>query len=387
MSASPLRPIPLTVGSIPALENILGREQQVDRVLSLLEQRQSVLLTGDRRVGKTCVARLVEARLAADGRRHIRTSAERTDYPAFLGELARALAQTRRTEAAREELGRWEVTLSAGPVGLTRGAGSAPERGLDELVEAALPDEGDPPLVLIIDEVPMLALEMERTAPGSGRELLMTLRRLRQQHSSRLSMLLLGSIGFHHVVGSSPGAVNDVAHEPVGPLAEADALHLARCLLLGESVATTDPLGAALAIVEAAEAVPYYIQHLVKAVRDAPGTATTTADITRVAEQALGDPNDPWNLRHYRERIPAYYGPDRAELVETTLDLLATRGPLGIDELRRLLTATGITDIPSRRDLVRLVEDLERDHYLARHGTASDFRSQLVRGWWKQSLR
>ncbi|GGC54795.1 ATP-binding protein [Hoyosella rhizosphaerae] len=381
-----LRPIPLTVGSVPALGDIIGRDAQVGRVLRLLDTRQTVLLTGDRRVGKTSIARLIEAQLAAQDRRFVRTSAERVNYDGFVAELARALGRAVPAGAVREELHRWELTLKAGPVGLKR---SGDERTLDELVSLALPPEGDPPLILIIDEVPVLALEMEREQPGAGKELLVTLRRIRQQHSTRLAMLLLGSIGFHHVSDAAPGSVNDVAPEPVGPLSEPDAVYLARCLLLGEEVETPDPLGVAIAIVNAAEAVPYYIQHLVKACRDtadATGPVVAT-QIPELVNEAMTDPHDPWNMRHYRERIAPYYGRAQAELIETVLDLYADQGSLTVDELARLIPGTGIAEPQNRRALIRLIEDLERDHYLTRSGKASSFRSSLVQTFWETSMR
>ncbi|MBD8504894.1 ATP-binding protein [Hoyosella sp. G463] len=385
MDQRPVRPIPLTVGSVPALDDIIGRDLQVDRVLGLLDARQTVLLTGDRRVGKTSIARLVEAHLSAAGRTFVRTSAERVDYAGFATELARSLSRAVPAGPLREELRRWELTITAGPVGAKR---ASQERGLDDIIAVALPDEGEPPLVLIIDEVPVLALEMERAQPGSGRELLVTLRRIRQQHSTRLAMLLLGSIGFHHVSDAAPGSVNDVVPEPVGSLDEADAIYLARCLMLGEDIRPADPIGVAVAITQAAEGIPYYIQHLVKACRDMPARdELAPAGIASLVEAALIDPHDPWNMRHYRDRITPYYGAEQAELIESMLDVYADRGTITVDELRRLLPYTELPSIPGRRALVRIIEDLERDHYLRRAGRSSGFRSTLVREYWKRSMR
>ena len=56
------------------------------------------------------------------------------------------------------------------------------------------------------------------------------LRRLRQSHK-QLTMLCLGSIGFHHVVPDLEGAVNDMYRHSLGPLASDGAFELAMRLL------------------------------------------------------------------------------------------------------------------------------------------------------------
>lgn len=386
MESRPLRRIPLTIGSIPAPEHIIGRDELVGKVVKLLDAGNSVLLTGDRRVGKTSIARLVERELAKAKRLYIRTSAERASYGEFVSELARLFRTTPFPAAVREEVGKWTVGLNLGVLALQR---AGKERGLEELIEVVVPPEGQPPLVLIIDEVPVLAKKMEEAQPGSGTEFLSLLRRVRQQYPQRLSMLLLGSIGFHHVGAAAPGAVNDLTTVAVGSVDEADAIYLAQCLMKGEGVSPADPIGVALAVAQAAETVPYYVQHLVKACLNAPGQGAhlEPSDVDMLAQASVADPDDPWSMAHYRERISQYYGAERAELVETILDLYATEQPLTIDNLMLLLGASGLADLPSRKAVVRVVETLERDHYLRRDGDHDVFRSELVRRYWKRALR
>jgi archaellum biogenesis ATPase FlaH len=380
-----IRPIAVTLGGIPDLRDLVGRDELATEVAADLARGQGVLLTGDRRVGKTSVSRLVEARLREAGHHVVQVSAERVSFADFIDALAAQLAKGL-GNAVTQELAKWRAKVKAGPFFEAERGQST--RSLDELLAVAAAGR-QRRVVLIVDEVPVLALRMEQQANGSGAALLDTLRRVRQTHSDGLAMLLLGSIGFHHVVRSAPGSINDVDKQPVGPVSPADGAYLARCLMAGERVDCTDPQAVADAIHEAAEGIPYYIQHLVKAARDRQRTdGVTTPDTPiQLVDSALRHEDDPWNLRHYRDRVPEYY-PGREDLAYAVLDVLAAAPePLGIDDVLRLLASTTDLTTPSRRALVDLVELLEQDHYLRRVDAASVFRSELVRRAWLATSR
>ena len=381
-----IRPIAVTLGGIPDLRDLVGRDELATEVAADLARGQGVLLTGDRRVGKTSVSRLVEARLREAGHHVVQVSAERVSFADFIDALADQLAKGL-GNAVTKELAKWRATVKAGPFFEAERGQST--RSLDELLALAATAGRERRVVLIVDEVPVLALRMEQQANGTGAALLDTLRRVRQTHSDGLAMLLLGSIGFHHVVRSAPGSINDVDKQPVGPVSPADGAYLARCLMAGERVDCTDAQAVAVAIHEAAEGIPYYIQHLVKAARDRQRTdGVTTPDTPiQLVDSALRHEDDPWNLRHYRDRVPEYY-PGREDLAYAVLDVLAQAPePLGIDDVLRLLASTTDLATPSRRALVDLVELLEQDHYLRRVDAASAFRSELVRRAWLATSR
>ena len=104
-------------------------------------------------------------------------------------------------------------------------------------------------------------------------------------------------------------------------------------------------------------------------------------------EAALTDPDDPWNLRHYRDRLVDYYA-DRSELAAHVLDAYASADePLDLGELQHRLSMVELDQRPSRDDLVRLVEQLESDHYLRRRGPTDTFASRIVRDAWRAMRR
>jgi hypothetical protein len=101
-----------------------------------------------------------------------------------------------------------------------------------------------------------------------------------------------------------------------------------------------------------------------------------------VVASQLVDANDPWELLHYRVRIPIYYGGDQ-KMVFLILDELAGRGEeASVDELLAVIKSA--INFDDRERLLRLLSLMERDHYLKRDtGGRYRFRFPLIRRWWR----
>src|SRR6478752_2931778 len=199
----PLRPMSLVVGGVVPPDDVVGRLREAEEVLATLPTTGAVLV-GDRRHGKTSLSRLVQRSAAAQGAIVVAVSAERETYEEFVAALAAELA--RLDPAWAQELTRWRLTLTAGPV------------------------------------------KLERRRPGTGDSFLHLLRRFRQEHPGRIATVLSGSIGFHHVSADAPSTVNDIPKIAVGPIRSDHAAYLAECLLLGSDTPAVDPPAVAAAI-------------------------------------------------------------------------------------------------------------------------------------------
>lgn len=374
----------LVVGGVVPIEDVVGRVREASEVMASLANSGAVLV-GDRRHGKTSLARLVQ-RLAADqGAVVVSISAERETYAEFVSALIAELA--RLDPAWAHELARIRLTLTAGPVRLERDNRAAAT--LDDLLDRAIRRARGRTLALFIDEVSVLARNLERTEPGSGDTFLHMLRRVRQENPGRVVTVLSGSIGFHHVSADAPATVNDIPKIAVGPIRSDHATYLAECLLLGSGTPTTDRHAVATAIAAAAENVPYYIQHLVAAGRKSwqdTQIAPYPELIDLLVLDAIENPYDPWDLRHYRDRLPQYYGAD-AHAIAGLLDIYAhANRPLDVDTVLMRLRAEG-SEITDRARLVSSIERLTLDHYLVRAGDADRFSSPLLQRAWKAMRR
>lgn len=311
------------------LRAVVGRESLIRSLWEILEQ-QSVVITADRRIGKTTILRKMQAEprsgwvpVFQDLERHHSA----LDFAvAVYREVDRFLSGqnkvARRTRELIQKLGGTEV---GGIVKLPPASQAdwkeVLSRSIEDLIEENLKTERR--LLFLWDEVPfMLANIRDREGEQTAMQVLDVLRALRQTHVG-LRMVLTGSIGLHHVVRSLKEAnyanapVNDMAKVEVPPLAGEDAALLASELLKGEEIQVMHEADTAAKIAAESDGVPFFIHHIVRALRNRGGEVST-ADVGAVVVGQLTDANDPWELLerdHYLKR-------DREGLVQFRFPLI-----------------------------------------------------------------
>ena len=355
---------------------------------------QSMVITAERRIGKTTVIKKMRDE-PIEGWLPVFQDLERchsagefamtvyVEIHRFLGTKGKI---ARRCKELFEKLGGSEV---AGFFKLPEKAATPWKDVLSRAIEDLIHenDASGTKLLFLWDEVPfMLANIRDREGEQTAMEVLDLLRALRQTHAG-LRMVITGSIGLHHVLTSlkdknyASSPTNDMALIEVPPLTESDARELATLLIDGEVLPSPDKQEAAAAIAREADCFPFYIHHIVKALK-IRGLAATPANVAQVVASQLVDANDPWELLHYRERIPIYYRDDQ-KIVPLILDHLAAQeNTASVNELLALLKSTSPFD--DRDRLLRLLHLMERDHYLQRTEDGRyRFRFPLIRRWWK----
>lgn len=374
-----------------AVSDILGRDALIASLWEILEQ-QSVIMTAERRIGKTSVIRKMQAQPAAN-------------WVPVLQDLERIHSTSEFAGAVYEEiqhhLGRWRKVANKAKKfldsiggaeigGILKLPGTKDKHWKTLLVHAVadLVEQQDPNrLVFFWDEMPyMLGNISKREGEEAAMEVLDVLRALRHD-APGFRMVLTGSIGLHHVLGKLKAAdyknepVNDMYRVEVKPLESADARDLARRLLNGEQLKATDLEKSAETIAQEGDAFPFYIHHIVRHLRLCQRNATPE-EIRKAVTEQLVDANDPWELRHYRVRIPDYY-PQEEELVTVILDTVAAADlPMTVNSVLAAVTSQMAFD--NRNRLLQVLKLLEQDHYLIRspEGLYS-FRFPLIRRWWR----
>lgn len=376
-----------------ALKSVIGRSKVIRLIWDTLDQ-QSIVMTAERRIGKTTVIKKLKAE-PAPGWVPVFQDLEKCHSAAEFAmavykEVHQFLSSSgKAARRAKEFLAAFGGTDVGGLLTLPETKESSWKdlltRSIEDLVHEN--DSKGSRLLFLWDELPfMLGNIRDREGENTAMEVLDSLRSLRQTHPS-LRMIITGSIGLHHVITSlkdknyANSPTNDMARIEIEPLEESDAQELASRLMDGEGLASEDRAAAARVIADEADCFPFYIHHIVRALRVKGLPADSTA-ITGVVSAQLTDSDDPWELLHYRERIPTYYGADAPTVVALLDDLAATRDQASINELLTMLKASSSFD--DRERLLRLLSLMERDHYLHRH-TDGTFRFQfpLLRRWWK----
>lgn len=377
-------------GQIPASE-VIGRDALIQHLWRILD-RQSLILTAERRMGKTCIIKKMidEARQEMLCIYHdlegVQTPLEFAetlfqDVESYLSGLRRTAHRTRQLL----------VQLSGAEIaGIIKFPGTLATHWKDLMTKTAddLFDHQDHIVIFFWDEVPLMLDNIKKhNGEEAAMEVLNVLRSLRQTHRY-LRMVFTGSIGLHNVISSlkRAGYVNDPTNDMdtvnVPPLLPADARELSRRLLQGEGIQVDDLEETAGAVATAVGGIPYFIHHVVDQMvqRGGVGSART---VVRIVEACLTDPHDRWHLRYYRERIDAYYSREERPFALSLLDTLSVaEGPMGFDELFNGVKSYLVTE---DGEMVRHVLTLlQRDHYIFQQTNGGFcFRFPLIQRSWQ----
>jgi hypothetical protein len=382
------------------LAEVVGRDELIGQIWDTLEQ-QSIRMNAERRIGKTTVIR----KLCAEPRpgwvpifqdlERYQTAQEFAQ--SVYGEVHRYLSLQKKFARRSKELVK---ALSGSEVGGVVKLPNLFAGTWQDLLNDSIQDlmqkcvQRDERPLFLWDEVPyMLASIKAREGERVAMAVLDSLRTLRQTHGADgLRMVLTGSIGLHHVIADlqrkdyANAPLNDTYPLEVPPLEAGPAQDLAARLLEGERIGSPSPTETAQAIAGLADRFPFYIHHIVKALKLSAATKADPALVEQVVRRQLLDPNDPWELAHYRNRIPVNYGRDAEKAVLGILDGIAARpsgSALSVNELLAEGKASGSLD--DRERLLDLLWLMEQDHYLARDETGYRFRFRfpLLQRWWR----
>jgi AAA+ ATPase superfamily predicted ATPase len=322
--------------------DIIGRDTVITELWERLAQ-QSIVLTAERRMGKTTIIK----QMVKDGGANvfpIYRDLEKVVSPAEF--VSNVLTDIRVYRTGAKWVERFFGKLTKNFAGWQIGnIIKIPETSTDqwkEILENAIEyvvkhsfsvddwDDGQEGkrIIFFWDELPMMLDNFLKRENGAlvAMEVLDTLRALRQTYPE-LRMVYTGSIGLHHVIsklkdaGYNNAPTNDMYTWDLQPLDSDDAINLAQRLLEGENVATTDRSAVATEISQQVDRIPFYIHHSILKLKSlcqsiSPNIVKEQIDI------ALCDPK-PWDMDHYQDRIKTYYRDDSQKIALAILDTLA----------------------------------------------------------------
>jgi len=372
-------------------KNIVGRDDLVTRMWEILEGR-SIYMNDVRRVGKTQILIKMKGSVPpgwmviSQDLGGFHTTAEFATW--VFRESYKVLSGGKRAFRKMEGLlGQLKGLEIAGVLKLPDGA-TAPWKEALIRTFSDLEEElasKDKRLVFLWDEVPFLLDNIaKREGADSAMQVLDVLRSLSQTHQ-RIRLVLTGSVGLHHVLtvlraeGYVGSPLNHMERIAPGPLVKSDARKLASDLLRGAGVPCADFDACAEAAAEAVGNVPFYIHKLVAHLPKTGPVSPETVEATLVQE--IAHPDNDWDLAHFRQRIPLYYGKDD-KLVLAILDVVAAaEAPIALGAIRRGVSSKIAFDDDEL--LLRLLGLLQKDHYFERDTEGRyTFRFPLLHRWW-----
>ncbi len=378
-----------------APENIIGRDAEVGRFWEILE-RQSLILTGERRLGKSHVMWKMEA----DG--HGSFVAIYQDLEAvhstteFIRSIYRAISDrlTRFGKLKAFAIGAWQ-TLA--PKRLKELELPSAAENWNVLMRGAIADiesaAGVGSVLLMWDEFPLMLDNIAKSeGPEKAIQILDTLRELRQTHRDKLRFMFTGSIGLHIVLkslrkaGHSNASVNDMHPETLPPMQEEWAITLAAELLKTIAPDLESRSEIANEIFENVGGFPYYIHHVLDQIQ-IKGKPITNELVKEIVSELILADNDPAHLNYYAERITTYYDQSDAEHAFAILDIMANEEALPFDEI---LNRVRHKHPEAKDEEIRgVIQLLRKDHYITLlngdHDLRYDFRWVLIKRWWRKA--
>ncbi len=353
-----------------ALNEVVGRDRLIKKLWQVLE-RQSLVLTAERRMGKTSfikkmsVEPLPEKLVKFRDLEGLRTPIEFVET--VWQDVQRDLSGKERVFAGArqllEQLNGAEIKGWKLPKSVEQHWKSILTKTIEDLMA-----NQDGMVIFFWDEMPMMLDNIKHDLGETvAMEILDALRSLRQTHTN-LRMVFTGSIGLHHVVtklkkaGYANAPTNDMHLEEVMPLDLDNASSLAQELLLGANIMVENLADIGLSIAIAVDCVPYFIHHVVDEMQWVTGPVTQQI-LADIVSQNLNNPVNRWDMAHYRERINTYYDELLVPLALGILDeLAATIDSLPLQALwQRLQIQSGLSgyDLETVREMLNL---LQRDH-------------------------
>ncbi len=375
-------------------QNLIGRDQLIKEIWDTLEQ-QSVVMTAERRIGKTSIMQKMQAEpkekwipIYQDLEKY--SSAQ--EFAQSVYEILKTYQNLSKTaENYLQNLRQALAGFKFGDIEIPEAKDIPWQKLLTSSITDLVtdPDWNKYKLVFLWDEIPyMLSNIKNKEGEEVAKQILDILRSLRQEQKN-FRIVMTGSIGLHHVIidlkekGYSTAPINDMYTIEVNPLHERYAKELAKKLITGENITIEGEVQEEVisTLVEQTDAFPYYIHHIIKTLKTATNPITKET-VEEVVKQQLTNSDDPWQLRHFEERLPTYYeGEDK--IAKLILDELAVQdSPQSVKDMQKSITSqTALKDLEQLRKLLRL---MAQDHYLNKNtDNKYSFRFSLIKRWWK----
>lgn len=378
-------------------DDFFDRERELQSLASRIKDRNHVLLTGQRRMGKTSLARQCGQQLEAQGWHAAFADVESADCPEdAIAEFARSFHsilpirsrftswKDRLFRSRLEELGTTQFRLK-----LRAGLNEGNWRRLGEQLLSACA-KLDQPVMLVIDELPIFLKRMLRVDDSSKRvdEFLSWLRGVVQHLGDRSPVLLVsGSIGLLPLVRRIriPDRINYLFPFQLGPW-DRDASvecfkHLAKTNKLPIEDGVPDAVYDQLQF-----GIPFHVQSFFARLQEYYVTRklemVRVADVPIVYSQELLGPSGQSDLMHYETRLKdgltdTDYAIAMAILAEAAAQ--TEFAPSTRQELEQLY-APMLPDASER--IGDALEILEHDGYLESSDGRYRFQSRLLKDWW-----
>ena len=387
-------------------DDFFDREEKLKVLESRVRDGNHLVMTGQRRMGKTSILRELGRRLEQKGwvflfadveadrdEEDVITSLAKACHPItpITSRLMRGMRRRLWTLAGRVD----KVSAHQFAVRFRAGldSGNWRRHGEDLIAHCGGHDQ---PVLIVIDELPIFLVRLLNQEDGPRRvdEFLAWLRAVFQKGGGRLPTLIVsGSIGLAPLVerlGISD-RVNYLDSIRLGPWSLEVSVRCFEALMQNYDLSADD--GVARAVYEhLGTGVPQYVQSFFARLRDYvrmnDRDRIALDDVAEVYRTELLGPSGQNDLAHYEARLRDGLGDEhRYTLAMEILAEAAIQGTFTAEARRQLEQRHSrlVEDAP--RQVTDTLAVLVHDDYLEPHSDGYRFRMKLLRDWWRARFR
>lgn len=382
-------------------DDFFGRESELKILESRVHGGNHVLITGQRRMGKTSIARELERRLKSQEWVTLFTDVEGANCPEdVIAEIA-AAAHPIRSISSRfaSTMRRWfderveEISASDYRVKIRAGLSGSWKRYGNEMIRLCA--EHERPVLLVIDELPIFLMRLLREEDGAKQvdEFLSWLRSVVQGFGDRsLVLVVSGSIGLTPLVQrlGIPDRVNYFHSFRIGPWDREASI---KCFqLLADTHELQIDRGVAEAVYEAlGVGIPHYVQSYFARLQEFAMMRNLglvrVENVNEVYRTGMLGPSGQSDLGHYETRLRNAVDEDTYCIALEILAEAATQDVFTVRAQRRLqqLYSQLIEEAPRR--IAEALDVLVHDGYLESGKDGYCFTFRMLKDWWAARFR
>ena len=378
-------------------DDFFDRESELQVLKTRVRDGNHVLLTGQRRMGKTSIVRELGRELEADGWIFLFTDVEGATCPEdAIADIARAVHPVRTiSERFATTIRRLlaesveEVSAADFSVKIRDGLDPGSWRRFGGQLLAACTAQ-DKPVLLVIDELPIFLKRMLHDDAGARRvdEFLSWLRgELQIIGDGSLVLIVSGSIGLVPIVKrlGIPDRINHLYPFRLGPWDRNTSIKCFERLAASYELRVED--GVAGAVYERlGVGIPHHVQSFFACIRDyatmKERERVTVEDVAEVYRTELLGPSGQNDLAHYETRLKDGLDEPSYSIAKDILAEASIRQVFATPAKQHLVKkySTVVDDAPGQ--IADVLEVLVHDGYLEADNDGHRFPSHLLRDWW-----
>lgn len=383
-----------TIGIPARKEGFFPRNNEVDKIISRINNGNNLQIAAPRRVGKTSILySLLDNQ--TNGHTYIFVDTESVyNSNDFFKKIIKEVIEiegskiSKLHQAGNKFLSKLKgIKIMGNEISFNEAEKPDFKEELENLL-SGFETENDKRLVLLIDEFPQTIqniIEKGEDGPKEAITFLQFNRDLRHNPkiNSKVSFIYTGSIGLNHTVSLIDGTafINDISSLEIGPLTETDALDLLRALLIDKGITIEDEPADYL-LKEIEWLIPFHIQLIVQEILDhTPTDKKITKDVIHKSFKEIVAARNNNHFEHYSSRLKKSFKGDEYKFAYTLLCTIAECGMVTKSDVFELALKCNVEG-----KFKMILQILIYDGYINDNGNthAYRFNSPILKMWWNR---